>query len=97
VELLDAVDLTRHNLPAGVERMVVLRRSARADLASVVRSIRHDFMNITSHRVRFRLPASEYKSVSAAIADTRKAGRIVAAEKGQGRRNALYGSYWVHE
>jgi len=63
----------------------------------VVRWIRHDFMSNTSLRERFRLPASEYQAVSAVIADTRKAGRIVAAEKDQGKRNARYVPYWVHK
>jgi ATP-dependent DNA helicase RecG len=63
----------------------------------VVRWIRHDFMSNTSLRERFKLPASEYQAVSAVIADTRKAGRIVAAEKDQGKRNARYVPYWVQK
>jgi len=63
----------------------------------VVRWIRHDFMSNTSLRERFRLPASEYQAVSAVIADTRKAGRIAAAEKDQGKRNARYVPFWVHK
>jgi ATP-dependent DNA helicase RecG len=63
----------------------------------VVRWLRHDFMNNTSLRERFSLDSSEYQAVSAVISDSRKAGQIIPAEKGQGKRNAKYIPYWASE
>lgn len=61
----------------------------------VVRWLRHDFMNNTTLRHRFSLPDKEYQAVSAVISAARKEGRIVAAEEGQGKRNARYVPYWA--
>jgi len=61
----------------------------------VVRWIRHDYMSNTSLRARFSLPADEYQAVSAVIADTKRAKRIIPAEANQGRRNAKYVPFWV--
>ncbi len=61
----------------------------------VVRWLCLDFMSNTSLRERFSLPDKEYQAVSAIIAAARKAGRIVEAEAGQGKRNARYVPYWA--
>ena len=60
----------------------------------VIKWLRHDFMNNTSLRQRFSLSDEDYQAVSAVISDARKAGRIVPADKKQGRRNARYVPYW---
>jgi ATP-dependent DNA helicase RecG len=61
----------------------------------VVRWLRRDYMSNTTLRERFSLSDKEYQAVSAVISAARKAGRIVAAEEGQGRRNARYVPYWA--
>ena len=61
----------------------------------VVRWLRHDYMSNTPLRERFSLPPEDYQAVSGVIADARKAGRIVAAEEDQGKRNARYVPYWA--
>jgi ATP-dependent DNA helicase RecG len=53
-------------------------------------------MSNTSLRERFRLSDDEYQSASAVISDARKAGRIVAADPNQGKKNARYVPYWEH-
>lgn len=61
----------------------------------VVRWIRHDYMSNTSLRRRFSLEDNQYQAVSSVIFDARKAGRIISAEEGQGKRNARYVPYWT--
>jgi len=60
----------------------------------VVRWIRHDYMSNSSLRERFALKDEEYQAVSGVIADTRKAGKIVAAEKNQSNKYARYVPWW---
>ena len=61
----------------------------------VVKWLRLDYMSNTSLRERFSLADEEYTTVSAVISAARKAGRIVKAEEGQGKRNARYVPYWA--
>jgi ATP-dependent DNA helicase RecG len=61
----------------------------------VVRWLRHDYMSNSSLRERFSLEQEEYQAVSAVIADTRKANKIVPADQDQGKRNARYVPYWA--
>jgi predicted HTH transcriptional regulator len=63
----------------------------------VVRWLRHDYMNNTTLRERFRLKPEEYQAASAVITDAKKAKRIVPAEKGQGNKYAKYVPYWAGE
>jgi ATP-dependent DNA helicase RecG len=61
----------------------------------VVRWVRHDYMSNSSLRERFGLPDSDYQTVSAVIADARKAGRIVPAEPNQSNKYARYVPHWA--
>lgn len=61
----------------------------------VVRWLRHDYMSNTTLRERFSLSPEEYQSASLVIADTRREGRIIAADPRQGKRNARYVPYWA--
>jgi predicted HTH transcriptional regulator len=64
---------------------------------SVVRWLRHEYMNNTTLRERFSLSTDEYQAVSAVISEARRAGRIVPADPDQGKRNAKYIPYWAGE
>jgi predicted HTH transcriptional regulator len=61
----------------------------------VVRWLKRDYMSNTTLRERFSLSNAEYQAVSAVISSARREGRIVAAEEGQGKRNARYVPYWA--
>jgi ATP-dependent DNA helicase RecG len=61
----------------------------------VVRWLKRDYMSNTTLRERFSLTSAEYQAVSGVIFAARKEGRIVAAEEGQGKRNARYVPYWA--
>jgi hypothetical protein len=52
-------------------------------------------MSNTTLRHRFSLPDNDYQAVSAVISAARKEGSIVAAEEGQGKRNARYVPFWA--
>jgi len=45
-------------------------------------------------QIDFVLSDEEYQAASGVISDARKAGRIVAADPKQGRKNARYVPYW---
>lgn len=61
----------------------------------VIRWLRHDYMNNTSLRERFRLKPSDYQAASTVITDAKKAGRIVPADPSQGNKYARYVPYWA--
>lgn len=61
----------------------------------VVRWLRHDNMSNTTLRERFKLSPEDYQLASTVISDSKKAGRIVPAEEGQGNKFARYVPYWA--
>ena len=61
----------------------------------VIRWLRHDYMSNTTLRERFKLAQEDYQLASTVISDAKKAGRIVAAEEGQGNKFARYVPYWA--
>jgi predicted HTH transcriptional regulator len=58
-------------------------------------AIREIVANALIHQDFTLSGGGEYQAISAVIADTRKAKKIVPADKDQGKRNARYVPYWA--
>lgn len=81
--------------PRSFREMTRLERQRACFFHCIICWMRHEFMGNSSLRDRFSLRQEEYQAVSLVIADCIKNGRIIPAERNQGKKNARYVPYWV--